>query len=76
MQELDVLSLSPEDFAALEDWQLQSVMQTLAGHMAVAQADMRRYSDGFHKYMEAKEKFSQLRQLANILQTVARLAKV
>ena len=75
MQELDVLSLSAEDFAALEDWQLQQVMQTLAGHMAMAQADMRRHSEDFHKYMAAKEEFSQLRQLANVMQTVSRLAK-
>lgn len=71
----DILSMSAEDFAAMEDWQLAQAMQVIAGHMAVAQADMRRNSDGFHKYMEAKEKFGQLRQLANILQTVARMAR-
>lgn len=68
----DVLNLSAEDFSALEDWQLQTVLQTIAGHMAVAQAEMRRHSEGFHKYMSAKEDFSRLRQLANVLQTVAR----
>ena len=72
MQELDILSLSAEDFAALQDWEIQNVLQTIAGHMAVAQAEMRRYSDGFHRYMSAKEDFSRLRQLANVMQTVAR----
>ena len=73
--EPDVLSMSAEEFAALEDWQLQEAMQGIAGHMAVAQADMRRHSQSYHEYLSAKERFGQLRQLANILQTVARLAR-
>lgn len=66
------MALTAEEFAALEDWQLQTAMQTIAGHMAVSQSQLRRYSEGYHKYLEAKEDFSRLRQLANILQTVVR----
>lgn len=71
----DVLALSAEDFAQLEDYEVQQVLQLLAGHMAVAQSVQRENSESYHKYLEAKAEFSQFRQMASLLQTVARLAK-
>jgi hypothetical protein len=74
MDSFDVATLSTEDFAALEDWQLKQALQQCAGYMAVAQSAMRENSDGFHGYLAAKEEFSRFRQLSSILQTIIRTA--
>lgn len=67
-----VEALSAEDFAALEDWQLQEVLQLYAGKMAVEQAIQRENADAYHRYLEAKGAFSRYRQMASLLQTVLR----
>lgn len=68
----DYMSLSAEEWAQLEDYQLQEALQLAAGYMAVAQAKMRENAEAFHNYMRAKEDFSRYRQIANIIQTVLR----
>lgn len=64
--------MTAEDFAKLEDWQLQEALQLLAGEMAVAAATQRMYAEAHQKYMEAKGQFSQRRQMASLLQTILR----
>ena len=68
----NVLSMSAEDFAALEDYELQQILQLYAGYMAVAQAVQRENSESYHKYLEAKSEFSRYRQMSSLLQTVLR----
>lgn len=70
--DVDLLSLSAEEFAALDAYRLQEALQLLAGRMAVAQAAMRTNADGYHAYLEAKAEFTGLRQMASLLQTVLR----
>lgn len=69
------LALSAEDFAALDDWQVRSALQEIAGHMAVAQAAMRQHSDAHHDYLAAKDRFAYLKSTATTLQTLLRSAK-
>lgn len=69
------LALSAEDFAALDDWQIRSALQEIAGHMAVAQAAMRQHSDAHHDYLAAKDRFAYLKSTATTLQTLLRSAK-
>jgi len=70
----DVLHLTAEEFAQLEEYQLQAALQQLAGYMACAQAEMREHSGGYHAYLAAKDNFSYLKQTASTLQTLIRSA--
>lgn len=72
--DFDVESMSAEEFAALEDWQLRQLLQYYAGKMAVAQAIQRANAEAHNKYMEGKAEFSRYRQLSSLLQTVLRTA--
>lgn len=72
MEQRDYLRLTAEEFAQLENWELQQALQLIAGHMAVAQADMREFSLGHHNYLAAKERFSFLKSTATTLQTLLR----
>ena len=73
-RDIDLNTLTAEEFADLEDWQLRDALQQAAGYMAGAQSEMREHSEAFHQYLAAKEDFSRYRQLANTLQTLLRLA--
>ncbi len=70
--EKDILDLSAEEFRALEDYELEEALQTLAGHLAVAQAKMRANSEGYHAYLSGKETFTYVKSIASTLQTILR----
>lgn len=72
MEQRDYLRLTAEEFAQLENWELQQALQLIAGHMAVAQSEMRAHSQGHHAYMAAKETFAFLKSTATTLQTILR----
>lgn len=72
MESRDYLRLSAEEFAQLENWELQQALQLIAGAMAVAQSIMREHSAAHHQYLAAKESFSFLKSTATTLQTILR----
>ena len=72
MEDKDVLSLSAEEFCALDDFRLQEALQLIVGRMAVAQTHMRATSEAYHAYLSAKDEFTRLRQMGSVLQTLLR----
>ena len=72
MEDGDYLSLSAQEFGQLEEWQLQEALQQLTGHMAVAEAERRNYSEDYHRYLTAKDRFAYLKSIASTLQTLLR----
>ena len=68
----DYMNLSAQEFAQLEEYQLQEALQQITGHLAVAQAEMREYSSEYHKFLAAKERFGFFKSTASTLQTLLR----
>lgn len=71
-EEKDYLRLTPEEFRQLENWELQQALQLMAGHMAVAEADMREDAPSHYRYLAAKERFGFIKSMATTLQTLLR----
>ena len=72
MESRDYLRLSAEDFAQLENYEIQRALQQMAGCMAVCQAEMRDHQEGHYAYLAAKESFAFLKSTATTLQTLIR----
>lgn len=64
--------MTAEDFAQLEDYELQYALQMIAGYMAVDQAKMREKRQAHMEYMAAKEDFAYLKSIASTIQTLLR----
>ena len=68
----DYLRLTAEEFAQLENYELQRALQLMAGAMAVCQSEMRDYQKEHYLYLAAKESFAFLKSTATTIQTLLR----